>query len=82
MAKPKRKAECMNEVLLTCRVPRELVDRLERHVERMRKANPYMTVMRADAIRTLLGRALDEEEARERSAPAAGPEPEERRRGR
>lgn len=51
------------------RLPVTLLERLERHAERMRGRNPGLSISVADAVRTLLTAALDREEAAE-------PEPE------
>jgi len=42
------------------RLPDSLVARLDRHVERMTKEHPGLDFSRADAVRSLLTRALDE----------------------
>jgi hypothetical protein len=42
------------------RLPDSLVARLDRHVERMTKENPGLDFSRADAVRSLLTRALDQ----------------------
>jgi len=44
------------------RFPDALVERLDRHVERMKAATPGIDFSRADAVRSLLTRALDEVE--------------------
>lgn len=46
------------------RLPKSLIKRLDAHVARLRKDQPGMTVSRADAVRVLLSRALDEEDQR------------------
>jgi hypothetical protein len=50
------------------RLPDSLIARLDRHVERMTKEHPGLDFSRADAVRSLLTRALDEIETP--SAPA------------
>jgi hypothetical protein len=42
------------------RLPNSLIARLDRHVERMSKEHPGLDFSRADAVRSLLTRALDE----------------------
>ncbi|HEX7837724.1 MAG TPA: ribbon-helix-helix domain-containing protein [Kofleriaceae bacterium] len=42
------------------RLPDSLIARLDRHVERMGKEHPGLDFSRADAVRSLLTRALDE----------------------
>lgn len=51
------------------RLPNKLIERLDRHVERMCADNPGLDFSRADAVRSLLTRVLDEVERskRERS---------------
>ncbi len=44
------------------RLPEHLIARLDRHAERMSKEHPGLEFSRADAVRTLLTRALDEVE--------------------
>jgi hypothetical protein len=59
------------------RFPDGLVARIDRHVERMKVATPGIDFSRADAVRSLLTRVLDEVEA---DAPAAkSPRPAKRR---
>lgn len=48
------------------RLPRELLKRLDAHVEQLRREQPGMTISRADAVRVLLGRALDEAERQQK----------------
>jgi hypothetical protein len=50
------------------RLPDTLIARLDRHVERMTKEHPGLDFSRADAVRSLLTRALDQIEGP--SAPA------------
>ena len=50
------------------RLPDSLIARLDRHVERMTKEHPGLDFSRADAVRSLLTRALDHIEGP--SAPA------------
>jgi hypothetical protein len=42
----------------------ELVERLDRHAEQMSKAQPGMAFTRADAVRVLLVRGLDNPETK------------------
>jgi hypothetical protein len=42
------------------RLPDSLIARLDRHVERMTKEHPGLDFSRADAVRSLLTRALDQ----------------------
>jgi len=42
------------------RLPDSLIARLDRHVERMSKEHPGLDFSRADAVRSLLTRALDQ----------------------
>ena len=42
------------------RLPDSLIARLDRHVERMGKEHPGLDFIRADAVRSLLTRALDQ----------------------
>jgi hypothetical protein len=55
---------------LAIRLPVSLIDRLERHTLRLRRASPGVDVRRADAVRALLIDALDYAEAQEREAQA------------
>ncbi|MDQ3298953.1 MAG: ribbon-helix-helix domain-containing protein [Myxococcota bacterium] len=41
------------------RLPDSLIERLDRHVKRMDAENPGLEFNRADAVRSLLTRALD-----------------------
>lgn len=62
------------------RLPVALLERIERHAERMRRRNPGLSITVADAIRTLLTTALDREEAAEpESEQEARPSPRGRR---
>lgn len=47
------------------RFPEDLVERIDKHVERMRAAAPGVNLGRADAVRSLLTLALDQVEAAE-----------------
>ena len=47
-------------VQVAFRLPESLVERIDRHVERMNGANPGLDFSRADAVRSLLTRSLDE----------------------
>lgn len=46
------------------RIPDELVKRLDKHADRLRREQPGLRVTRADALRVLLTEALDQKEAR------------------
>ena len=48
------------------RLPDNLIKRLDRHVARMGSENPGLDFTRVDAVRSLLTRALDEVEARDK----------------
>jgi len=50
------------------RLPDGLIARLDRHTERMTKENPGLEFSRADAVRSLLTRALDQVEGTKRGA--------------
>ena len=54
------------------RFPDPLVKRIDRHAQRMEQATPGVTFSRADAVRSLLTRALDEAEATEKQRKAKG----------
>lgn len=45
------------------RLPDELIDRLDRHVQRLRAASPGLEVTRADVVRMLLTKGLDDVES-------------------
>jgi hypothetical protein len=45
------------------RLPVALIKRLDRHAARLRAEQPGVNITRSDAIRLLLSRALDREEA-------------------
>ncbi len=51
---------------LAFRLPNGLIARLDQHVARMDRDNPGLTFTRVDAVRSLLTRALDEIEARDK----------------
>ncbi len=51
---------------LAFRLPDSLIQRLDRHVERMAKELPGLEFTRVDAVRSLLTRALDEIEGGKR----------------
>jgi hypothetical protein len=57
MARPK-KAETMD--LLSIRVPKGMIDELDRYTERLREETPLLAINRTDTIRYLLARALKE----------------------
>ena len=46
------------------RLPTELLGRLDRYAERLREEQPGISITRADVVRLLLTRSLDEAEAR------------------
>jgi hypothetical protein len=50
-------------VSVAFRLPESILGRVDRHVERLRHDNPGIEFTRADAVRTLLTRALDEVES-------------------
>jgi len=50
-------------VQVAFRLPARLLERLDRHAERLSKLHPGLEFTRVDAVRTLLTRALDEIEA-------------------
>jgi hypothetical protein len=49
------------------RLPVSLIQRLEKHAVRMRRASPGVDVRRSDALRQLLHEALETAEARDSS---------------
>ena len=53
------------------RLSAELLDRIERHVLRMRREHPGVTVSRSDALRSLIAAALEAVETREAIAKPA-----------
>jgi hypothetical protein len=50
------------------RLPKDIIDRLDAHVERMQRAEPGIEFSRADAAKTLIVRGLDAVEATESRA--------------
>jgi hypothetical protein len=60
-----RKAKEVKEktIQLAFRLPESMVDRIDEHARRLTAANPGLGFVRVDAVRSLLGRALDEVEA-------------------
>jgi hypothetical protein len=50
------------------RLPKEIIERLDAHVERMQRAEPGLEFSRADAVKTLVVRGLDAVEATESQA--------------
>ena len=56
---------------LAFRLPTDLVRRLDACVERMVASQPGLTVTRTDAVRVLLIRALDADEAKTKTAKLA-----------
>lgn len=57
MARPK-KPETME--LISIRVPRAMIEGLDRYTERLRAETPLLAITRTDTIRYLLARALHE----------------------
>jgi hypothetical protein len=57
-------------VQVAFRFPEALVERLDAHAKRLEAEQPGLTFTRADVVRVLLTRGLDEAEAR--SAPRRG----------
>ena len=57
MPRPK-KAETMD--LLSIRVPKGMIDELDRYTEKLREETPLLAINRTDTIRYLLARALKE----------------------
>ena len=57
MPRPK-KAETMD--LLSIRVPKGMIDELDRYTEKLRLETPLLAINRTDTIRYLLARALKE----------------------
>ncbi len=51
------------------RLPADLVKRLDRHAKRLEEASPGMTFTRADVVRVLLTKGLDEAEAKQKRSP-------------
>ncbi len=44
------------------RLPESIIERLDRYAERLRREQPGLEVSRADVVRLLLARALEQEE--------------------
>jgi hypothetical protein len=57
MARP-RKKETME--VLSIRVPKGMIEEIDRYAERLREETPLLAINRTDAIRYLLARALKE----------------------
>lgn len=57
MPRPK-KAETMD--LLSIRMPKSMIEELDRQTERLREETPLLAITRTDTIRYLLARALKE----------------------
>ena len=55
MPRPK-KAETMD--LLSIRMPKGMIDELDRYTEKLRQETPLLAITRTDTIRYLLARAL------------------------
>jgi hypothetical protein len=51
---------------LAIRIPKELLDRIDAHVERLCREIPGLDLTRTDAVKSLLTRALDDIEATEK----------------
>lgn len=49
---------------LAIRLPKSLVERLEQHAARMRRASPGVNIARVDAIRALLNEGLAKAEGK------------------
>jgi sulfate adenylyltransferase subunit 1 (EFTu-like GTPase family) len=63
------KDEAMAETQQTAfRLPVDLIERLDKHVKRLQDAAPGMNITRADAVRVLLTRGLDEAEQKPRKS--------------
>lgn len=57
MARPK-KAETMD--ILSIRLPKGMIEQIDRYTERLREETPLLAINRTDTIRYLLARALKE----------------------
>lgn len=66
MARRKNADPAEETTQLAFRMPNGLIERLDRHVARMDRDHPGLTFTRADAVRSLLTRALDELDARDK----------------
>ena len=53
-----------NDEQIVVRLPKPLVERVDAHVERLKKAQPGLRVTRSDAVRMLLSLALDGAESK------------------
>ena len=51
-----------HEEQIAVRLPGAMMARLDEHVERMKKEHPGMRVTRSDAVRTILAKALAEDQ--------------------
>ena len=60
--KAKRGLDGHQDAQLVVRLPQELLDRLDAYAERMRTEMPGARFKRAEAVRVLLTRSLDESE--------------------
>ena len=49
-----------NDEQIVVRLPRALVERVDAHVEKLKKEQPGMRITRSDAVRMMLTRALDD----------------------
>jgi predicted transcriptional regulator len=57
-------AKALSWQVIAFRLPSELVKRLDKHAERLRREQPGPRWTRADALRILLSEALNREEAK------------------
>lgn len=58
-----RKPSKEQTIQVAFRLPKSMIDRIDVHAKRLTAANPGLEFVRVDAVRSLLGRALDEVEA-------------------
>lgn len=56
-----RKAMAERTIQVAFRLPSELIETLDAYVSDLRKRTPGLSVTRADAVRILLARGLDQE---------------------
>jgi hypothetical protein len=59
----KAKDKKQKTVQVAFRLPESMLDRIDDHAKRLTAANPGLEFVCVDAVRSLLGRALDEVEA-------------------
>jgi hypothetical protein len=69
MSKQDENAKLDDTTQIAIRLPRALLDRIESHVARLRRDSPGISLVRADAIRSLLYAALDVAERTEGTKP-------------